>query len=837
MRWIFLCLPLFACNHLTQTTPKTPAPTDWRYHGSDAASTKFAPITLIDSTNFDQLRLIWRWRSADREIRNRNQEDFKLGIFNNQSTPLAVNGILYASTSLSIVAAIDAVTGRELWMFDPEAWREGYYWNVHRGVAYWSDGEAERILVGTSSASLISLDARTGEPDPAFGDSGRVDLATGIALPDSARPAYGVNSPPLVCRDVVIVGSSIPDAIDGPPRDYIPPGDVRGFDVRTGDLLWTFHTIPREGEFGRDTWDPEFVDIFGAANVWTKMSADEELGYIYLPVSSPSHDYYGGERAGDGLFGESLVCLDAVTGERIWHFQITHHGLWDYDPPTAPLLIDIEVKGQPIKAVVQLTKPGFCFVLDRVTGEPVWPINEQPVPQSTVPGEHSSPTQPFPTKPAPYHNQGLLEHDLIDFTPELRQEASEILKRYDHSPIYTPPSERGAIAVHTTDWSGAAALPDRGWIYVPSNTNTTRLRVGAVSDTSKWSAFRGYQGIGISGPQGLPLSKPPYRRITAIDLNSGEHVWMRTIGAGPVNHPALRDLDLPDLGWQARSFVTATPTLLMHASERINDDFGYYVDPEAYLQAYDLDDGHQIGQVDLPANASGNLMTYVADGRQFVVVPTGYNGRSAELLALAIPREGEEPLPQGYHRNDADHPTFYQAVQAIDTGDAALLEDLLQRDVKLVHALGFTDGQYKHGQLRGATLLHLLAGSPVRAKLQSNVLELTSVLLAAGADPNAVTSDSASVLGFVMESDQLNWLGVRLDLVKLLLGTGIPVDEPRGKLLWQAVVNRDAELCEFLIGEGATVDLRFAAGLNSIDRMASFFDEGGELIVDDLQPR
>ena len=662
-----------------------------------------------------------------------------------------------------------------------------------------------------------------------------MDLGAGIALPDSARPAYGVSSPPLICGDVVVIGSSIPDAIDGPPRDYIPPGDVRGFDVRTGKLLWTFHTIPHEGEFGRDTWDPDFVDLFGAANVWTKMSADEELGYIYLPVNSPSHDYYGGERAGDGLFGESLVCLDAVTGERVWHYQITHHGLWDYDPPTAPLLIDIEVEGQPVKAVVQLTKMGFCFVFDRITGEPVWPIPEQPVPQSTVPGERSSPTQPSPTRPAPYHMQGLLERDLIDFTPELRQEAGEILKQYDHSPVYTPPSVRGAIAVHTNDWTGAAALPDRGWIYVPSFTNAVTLRVGATADTSKWSAYRGYHGRGVTGPQGLPISKPPYGRITAIDLNSGEHAWMRAIGAGPVNHPALRELVLPDLGWPNRSFVITTPTLLMQASGPSRDHFDFYVDPEAYLRAFDLDEGHQLGQVDLPANASGNPMTYVADGRQFVVVPTGYHGRSAELLALAIPREGEELPPQGYHRDDTDHPAFYQAVQAIDAGDAALLEELLKRDSDLAHARGFTDEQYEYARLQGATLLHLMAGNPMRAELQPNVLELTGMLLAAGADPNVVTPDSVSVLNLVMDSDQLQWLEVRLELLKMMLDAGIPVDEPRGELLWQAVANRDQELCEFLIGEGAAVDLRFAAGLNNVERMEVFFDEGGSLIVDDLR--
>ena len=822
---------------MPQAPQKQAASTDWRYNGSDAASTKFAPVTQIDSSNFDQLRLVWRWRAPDREILE-SEENSELWVSHNQNTPLSVDGVLYTSTSLSIAAAVDAATGREIWTFDPEAWRKNFYWNVHRGVAYWNDGEVKRILYGTSSAMLYSLDARTGKPDLAFGDSGRVDLAATISLPDSVRWMYGVTSPPIVCNNVVVIGAATADAIGGPPPDYTPPGDVHGFDVRTGELLWTFHTIPHEGEFGRDTWKTDQLDRFGAANVWSKMSADEALGYIYMPVSSPSHDYYGGEREGDNLFGESLVCLDAATGERIWHFQITHHGLWDYDPPTAPLLIDIEVDGKPIKAVVQLSKMGFCFVFDRATGEPVWPIVETAVPQSTIPGEHSSPTQPFPTKPAPYDQQGMLEHDVIDLTPELKREALEILEQYDPSPLYAPPSasEKGAIAVHVSDWTGAAALPERGWIYVPSNKSVVGLRVSAVTDTNVWSAYRGYHGREIPGPRGLPIARPPYSSLTAIDLSSGDHVWTKPVGAGPVNHPALSELDLPDLGWESRTFVTTTPTLLMLAAWAApgKEEYDFYVDPENYLRAYDLDDGHQIGQADLPTGVTGNPITYVVDGRQYIVIPIGSEGRSAELLGLAIPREGEELPPQGYDRNDADHPLFYQAVQAIDAGDRALLQELLEGNSQLSKARGYQDELYEYGHLRGASLLHLVPGNPIRAQLQPNVLELTSALLAAGADPNAVTLDSVSVLELAMDSDQLQWLDLRLDLVKMLLEGGIAVDEPRGKLMLEAVVRNDSVICDLLISEGAAMDLRFAAGLNRVDLMVGFFD-GGALAIERLR--
>jgi len=396
--------------------PQTHPPGDWPYYGSDAASTKFSALDQIDSTNVEQMRIIWRWRSPDWELFD--TEEVLIDASPNESTPIAINGVLYTITPLSVVVALDGATGKEIWSFDSQAWKDSSNWSVARGVSYWSDGDSdaptERIIFGTASAYLYALDARTGEPDPEFGTAGRVDLTQGLYRPVD-RWSYSVTSPPVICKDVIIVGSFVSDQPFEPPQ-FTPPGDVRGFDVRTGELLWTFHSAPREGEFGNDTWENESWKTAGRNNSWSIMSADHELGYVYLPFGVPNNNYYGGNRPGDNLYGGSLVCLDARTGERVWHFQISHHDIFDYDVPAAPILLDVIVDGKPVKAVVQTTKQAMCFVFDRVTGEPLWDIVEREVPQSTIPGEKTSPTQPFPTRPAPFDQVGLTEDDLIDFT-------------------------------------------------------------------------------------------------------------------------------------------------------------------------------------------------------------------------------------------------------------------------------------------------------------------------------------------------------------------------------------------------------------------------------------
>ncbi|WP_394846924.1 pyrroloquinoline quinone-dependent dehydrogenase [Pendulispora brunnea] len=640
--------------------PKDTSSAEWRLAAGDGASNKYSTAHQITPDNVKSLEEAWSWTSPDEAIvREINKDGVKIWPHAYETTPLMVGGVLYASTSLSQVAAVDATTGQTLWVYDPKSYlaEDGKsvafppnFGFVARGVAYWEDGEDKRIFFGTGNAQLLALDIH-GRLISGFGNGGRIDLKQGLRRPAAAK-FYSVTSPPMVCGDTVVVGSSI---LDFPLVPEMPPGDVRGFDARTGQLRWTFHTVPQAGEFGTDTWKNGSWKTFGGANVWQTMSCDPELGNVYLPVSTPANDYYGGARQGDNLFADSVVALNASTGERIWHYQMTHHGLWDYDPPAAPTLVDIRVGGRPVKALAQVSKQGMVFVLDRVTGQPIWPIEERPVPASTVPGEHASPTQPFPTRPAPVDRQGLTEDALIDFTPELRQQALAAVKPYDYGPIYTPPSvdnsllggKKGSIALPGnlggSSWSGAAFHPDKGILFVPSVTRPVTLSLTLFLGA-------GYAGsvAPITLPNGLPITKPPYGRVTAIDLNTGEHRWQTPIGRGPVDHPALKDLHLSGLGWPRRSFVLATKDLLFVAQEGIvtrrqqqpsTFTSVYEVqNSEAYLWAFDPDRGTMLSETPMAAgNASGSPMTYVANGRQFIVLPVGGGGQPAKLVAFALP--------------------------------------------------------------------------------------------------------------------------------------------------------------------------------------------------------
>ena len=436
----------------------------------------------------------------------------------------------------------------------------------------------------------------------------------------------------------MVVGAAISDWHGVPPPLSTTPGDIRGFDALTGQVLWIFHTVPQAGEYGTQTWENGAWKTHGQANVWAAMSADEELGYIYLPVSATTHNNYGGRRPGDNLFSQSLVCLNATTGQRVWHYQLVHHGLWNYDPPAAPVLMDIAVAGRRIQAVAQVTKQALCYVFDRQTGEPIWPIEERAVPQSTVAGEKTSPTQPVPSKPAAYDRRGLGPEDLIDFTPELRRQALDMLVQFDYGPAYSPPTEKGLLALPGgmggSDWTGAAFHPPTGLLYVPSRTApywTQLVRFGP-DYSSHNSRF--------TGPQGLPLTKPPYGRITAIDMATGEHRWMRPTGQGPINHPALKGLDLPAMGWPTFQFTAVTATLLLVASPHPMEDglpAEYFAESASYLRAVDLVDGRTLGQITLPGNAAGNPMTYRLAGRQYIVVPVNTPDSRSELVALALP--------------------------------------------------------------------------------------------------------------------------------------------------------------------------------------------------------
>jgi len=543
-----------------------PSDMEWRAYSGDNRAMKYAALDLISAANVAELEVVWEWESVDAALLEADL-DLEPGEF--QVTPLMVDGVLYVSTAMSQVAALDARTGETLWVHDPGAWRAGPATSkgfVHRGVAYWEDADARRVFIGTGDGRLIALNAQTGALVDGFGVRGEVDLRTvGLPRPIPDRPStlYGVTSPPLVIGDLVIVGSYIEDRTRS---RLMPRGDVRAFDARTGALVWTFHTVPLEGEAGVKTWDDDGWRYAGNTNVWAPMSADDELGIVYLPVSAPTNNFFGGERPGDGLYGNALVAVDAATGSLLWSYQIVHHDIWDYDLSSAPILTDIVVDGRPIKAVVQLTKHGFAFVFDRITGEPVWPIEERPVAASTLAGEHASPTQPFPSLPAPFERQGLTDDDVMDFTPELRAAALGLLERINHGPLFTPIGERMTALMPGVaggvNWTGAAFDPETGVLYVPSSTAVHGLVLGPAGqiDTDFSQEIAG--GSMMRGPQGLPLMKPPYGRITAIDLNTGAHLWMAVNGDGPRHHPALEGLGLGPLGSSGRAAPLLTQTLL-----------------------------------------------------------------------------------------------------------------------------------------------------------------------------------------------------------------------------------------------------------------------------------
>ncbi len=610
---------------------------DWRYYAGDAASSKHSPLEQIHRGNVGELQVAWRWPSPDNAI-TAARPAILPGTY--EDTPIVANGVMYTITSLGLLAAIDPGTGASRWQYDPGTWQGGRPTNlgfVHRGLAYWTDGTSERLLAGTHDAYLIAVDARTGRLDPAFGVGGRVDLAERLAFAERRRN-YAVSSAPVVVRDVVIVGASISD---GATNMEMPRGDVSGYDVRTGKRLWTFRSVPRPGEFGHETWENGSAEYTGNTNVWTLMSVDEELGYVYLPFGTPTNDYYGGHRPGDNLFAESLVCLDARTGRRVWHFQMVRHGLWDYDLPAAPNVIDITVDGKPVRAVAQVSKQGFLYVFDRVTGAPIWPIEDRPVPPSTVPGEKASPTQPFPTRPAPFDRQGFTEDDIVDFTPELKARAREIVKPYVLGPLFTPPSLAGTIQLPANgggaNWSGAAFDPQTGMLYVPSITNPFLVQiVRQEAERGNLTYRRG--GVGLPTLDGLPLVKPPYSRLTAYDMNRGELLWQVPLGDGPRRHPLIAHLNLGPLGG-GRGYVLVTPTLLFvaHRGSRMGGDM-VPADPPT-LQALDKTTGQLIWKGALPRGPVSSPMTYLREGRQYIAMATG-SGREAEIVAYALPAPG-----------------------------------------------------------------------------------------------------------------------------------------------------------------------------------------------------
>ena len=698
-QWIRLAIFVLTLSVVSSTVHAQPWQTydtsngEWRSYAGDIRGTKYSPLDQIDGSNFSDLEIAWEWLSVDNavsrstpgggewwaplstivdslvtdtpDLYRTSQPPIASRL---QATPLMVDGVLYFNTPLSQGVAVDAVTGQTLWVFNPKSYEDGTPtmsapWS-QRGVAYWTDGaDDERIYWGTGNGYLVCVSAKTGQPCADFGPngSGMVDAMAGVPRAVRGERDYlnaltwGIHSPPIVVRDKVIHGSHVADRRIT--KEAIP-GWVRAWDARTGEHSWDFHTVPNTSdEYGVDTWGNDSWRYSGNGNVWSMLAGDNELGHVYLPTGTVTNDYVGSDRPGDNLFSESIIAVDVETGQRQWHFQAVHHGLWDYDFPTHSNLVDITVDGRDIKALAQVSKQGFVYVFDRETGDPVWPIEERPVPQnSNMPGEVLSPTQPFPTKPAAFDYQGVTIDDLVDFTPEIRAMALEAIDGWRLGPLFTPldlPVEgvtKGTVMRPppggTAGWSGAAVDPETGILYIPSY-NQPAVVAFYAPDTAQGATVAYTHGAdeanrleqiragtfrsGPLMPQGLPLVKPPYSRMSALDLNTGEYVWQVPTGNGDRfrNHPRLRDLDLPPLGGDGtRTGVVLTKTLVIYNLSAGGTNGG------PRMVAYDKATGEELGSVDLPSGALGTPMTYMVDGKQYVALGIGNGPR---MVAFALP--------------------------------------------------------------------------------------------------------------------------------------------------------------------------------------------------------
>ena len=671
----------FAVSAVPALSQTRPADTEWRYYGGNLASQRYAPLDQIDAANFSKLEVAWRFKPDALGARRE---------FQYEATPLLVKGVLYTTAgSRRDVVALDPSNGEMLWMHrydEGERGRLAPRQLSGHGVSYWSDGKEERILFVTPGYRLIALDARTGHRIAGFGTDGIVDLRLDDDQEmDLVKADIGLHSTPIVSGDMVIVGAAH-DSGNVPPSHKNVKGYVRGFDVRSGKRIWIFHTIPMKGEFGYDSWlVPGQAEMVGNAGVWAQMSIDEELGLVYLPVESPTGDYNGQYRHGNNLFGESIVAVEIKTGKRRWHYQLIHHGIWDRDIPCAPILVDIPVKGKIVKALAQPTKQAFLYVLDRVTGKPVWPIPETKVEKGNVPGEWYSPTQPIPSKPPAYDIQGIKIDDLIDFTPELRAQAVKLVSNWKIGPLFTPPvlsTADGPLGTLVapginggTNWPGGCYDPETYTVYVYSQTGAGTIGMiknpGQALSRSDFDYLRGTYGQvprqnppsgssareeafrqpdpppQPSGPrrstsltvQGLPLLKPPYGRITAIDLSRGDIAWQIAHGETPdaiKNHPALKGLKIPRTGQPGILGPTVTKTLVICGESGFTTTSA---GPRgAMLRAYDKKTGEEKGAVYMPAPQTGSPMTYMLGGVQYIVVAIGGGNYSAELLAFRLPR-------------------------------------------------------------------------------------------------------------------------------------------------------------------------------------------------------
>ena len=679
-----------------------PAGAEWTTYGGDLASTRYSPLDQITKDNFNKLEIAWRFKTDSMGPRPE---------FNFQVTPLMVDGVVYTTAGTRrAVVALDAVTGEMKWMHSENEGKRGESAPrllSGRGLAYWpgAGGQGARIVYVTPGYQMVALDAKTGVPAAGFGKNGIVDLKMEDDQPvDPITGEIGLHATPIIAKDVIVVGAAHLEG-SAPKSKNHEKGFIRGYDARTGKRLWIFHTIPSPGEFGNNTWEKDSWAYTGNAGVWAQMTIDEELGMVYLPVELPTGDYYGGNRPGNGLFGESVVALDLKTGVRKWHYQLVHHGIWDMDIPCAPILADITVDGKKIKALAQITKQGWVYVFDRTNGQPVWPIEERPVEKGDVPGEWYAPTQPFVTKPPAFDRQGVSPDDVIDFTPELHEEGLKLISRYKIGPIFTPPvvskveGPLGTLVMPSAtggaNWQGGALDPETNKLYVYSVTtpsafglvqpDPTKSDFGYVLGVARANAppvqtqtesagparneppapsagpgqaagggrgqapaaggrgqapaaGRGGGGGGALSVQGLPLIKPPYGRITAIDLNKGDISWQVAHGDTPdniKNHPALKGIEIPRTGRPGRIGVLATKTLL------IAGEGGFNTTPNgqrgAMLRAYDKATGQDVGAVYMPAPQTGSPMTYFYNNKQYILVAISGASYTGELVAFKLP--------------------------------------------------------------------------------------------------------------------------------------------------------------------------------------------------------
>jgi quinoprotein glucose dehydrogenase len=659
---------------------------EWPYYTADLKGSKYAPLDQINSANFNKLEVAWRFKTDNLGTK----PEYKL-----EGTPLMVKGNIYvtAGTRRDVIS-LDAKTGEVNWVYSMHEGKRAAIAPRQlsgRGVSYWTDGRGDdRVVFVTTGYRLVELNAHTGRPIDNFGKDGIVDLKVGMVNGagqqiDLEEGEAGLHSTPLVVKDVVIVGSSFKEGMTVKTHNNTK-GLVRAFDAKNGKLLWTFNTIPRPGEFGNETWENNSWATNGNTGVWTQMTVDEDLGLVYLPVETPTSDFYGGERPGNNLFAESLVCVDLKTGKRKWHYQVVHHPIWDYDLSSAPILADINVNGRAIKAVALPSKESFLYVFDRVTGQPVWPIEERPVPQSDVPGEKTSPTQPFPTKPPAYGRQFLrIPDDLIDFTPEMRAQARDNVARYKTGPMFLPPivgDTNGLLAALTlgtagggTNWPGAGYDPETHIVYAEANQsglfpismrtppqgfsdiryvmgrNGTDFVVsegpgfGSAADAPKpaprpRAAERApAQNVGGLTVQGLSIVKPPYAVISAVNLDRGELQWQVPYGETPDavrNHPALKGMNIPNTGQPGSVGLLVTKTLVVLGDSQITS----VTHPRgSMLRAYDKATGKEVGAVLMPAPQSGSPMSYQVDGKQYIIVAVSGGAYSGEYIAYSLPSE------------------------------------------------------------------------------------------------------------------------------------------------------------------------------------------------------